>query len=930
MKKSIDIHGISTTATYKDGNLLKCVNMRKKNGVHKPVTPRKVTRTTTEQYVYEFQHNLPQVGENLIGVRNNNIYLVGTNTETLLTSVTGFKSITQIGNLLQVLDATGIKILWWVDTEYKLIESNFSGGQTATELLPVKVDLKVDGEKMLLPSINTQERKTYNYYTDNSYPSSTLQTSAEKDALAIMTKARSILNREGKLTGFIMACTAIELYDGNYILQSNPILLGQAWDERTRYNMNYNGVQYDYITNPATYYIAEGTYQLISDETDDRSYERAVKYISIHDWDQTDPNGTLMTNEIYPNMLSAIIPIKIGTAATSRRMVAMASCNELKFKVNSNISQDLKPLIKSVSIFISKQVYNYDETKAKYIGYYNFNDSASAYSENYIQIPKTTAEILKELTDNQQFYKVHEIPFDDIKTTTANDGWVTIDLKDKLGENLTMQEELPVDNFTHHNLLPNAQIVYNSKLHAMDYKQELFHGWPLPYMYAQQGIGQFPALHGNIMYGNAYWTEVHIKNENGTSTVIRKKLDTTFNQFELPRFGMLSYPDSRAYKIIVYVQSSSIGYYKQEFKLTASTSHNFAYYINADLKPFNLTYTEGQLQEAPTETNRTIIYRNAMKVSSVNNPFYFPSDTTFTIGTGILLNAGTNAQRMSEGQFGQYDLYVLTTEGLYSLDTGTTIAYNRQSPASLEIPTSAIICATPFGVVFVGKRGLYIINGQQTELISAQIEETSQANSIYGASLSFLTYLKTLKDILYDPNQNELIVVSTAHDYNWVLNIDNKMWYMSTEKIDFEVKNSSPNLLVVAGKTIKDYSQSQTNKAAVALITRPIYFGIDEVKQLQRGILRGRVYQMNTLANSNDLFYSLFGSNDGTNHTILRGFRMLNTKQDRDYKDFDSGMIARSTYRNYSVAFEATVDERSEISHIDFEVADNYKNDKMR
>lgn len=146
MKKSIKIHGISTTATYQEGDCMALVNLRKKNGVHKPVTPRKIVRTTTEQYVYTFQHNLPQTGENLIGVRNNNIYLVGETSETLLTSATGFKSITQIGNILNILDETGIKQLWWINNTYKLIQTNFGNSQEATELLPVKIDLKVDAD----------------------------------------------------------------------------------------------------------------------------------------------------------------------------------------------------------------------------------------------------------------------------------------------------------------------------------------------------------------------------------------------------------------------------------------------------------------------------------------------------------------------------------------------------------------------------------------------------------------------------------------------------------------------------------------------------------------------------------------------------------------------------------------------------------------
>ena len=131
-------------------------------------------------------------------------------------------------------------------------------------------------------------------------------------------------------------------------------------------------------------------------------------------------------------------------------------------------------------------------------------------------------------------------------------------------------------------------------------------------------------------------------------------------------------------------------YSKSEYTLTPSTHHNFSYWISDTLKP--VATAIGYTFQEPFETDRTLIYRNAMKVSSVNNPFYFPAETTYTIGTGTILNAGTNAQRMSEGQFGQYDLYVLTTEGMYSLDTGTEISYNRQSPASL-IPGTIDPCS---------------------------------------------------------------------------------------------------------------------------------------------------------------------------------------------------------------------------------------------
>ena len=78
--------------------------------------------------------------------------------------------------------------------------------------------------------------------------------------------------------------------------------------------------------------------------------------------------------------------------------------------------------------------------------------------------------------------------------------------------------------------------------------------------------------------------------------------------------------------------------------------------------------------------------------------------------------------RISEGQFGQFPLYILTTENIYALNVGQEVLYTTQSPVSNESPTSDVICQTPFGVIFIGKRGLYVINGQQVELLTPFLE----------------------------------------------------------------------------------------------------------------------------------------------------------------------------------------------------------------
>lgn len=974
MKKTIDIKGITTTSLYKDGDCMSVINMRKKNGVLKPVSPRKIIYTLVNQYDELFVHNLPSSGENWIGVKSGKLWYIqniGTpgQTDTELCSIASIPQITQIGNILNILDTTGLKYVIWYENQYVLIDSNFDGAQTDTTLNPVKIDLQVSAA---LGTTGKRAIRLYNSETRFGYSNTgDADNSANRQLRAdatngLLEKAIAGIQSDGGISGFFFACTAVELYDGSFILQSNPVLCGAAWDASTRYtNLAVDGQTFDYKTKQAIFWPqvnggsftnegqfrsgfylgldginlqiqhADGSYSDITPE-DDGGFK-----VELGDGSAAFvPASTNLADTItgyIPNLLGYYDKRYVsGEGVHSNPVWMWASSNKLQFRVNQNIPVQYTSLIKSLSIFITQEVNQYKiADKSSFIeqSRYENQETANYCAENHLPTVKSNAELVTELLTKQNFYRVKEIPFDDLVTgnTTGNitlNTWIDLDLKDKLGDNLVNQDELPVDNFTHHQLVPRMQMVYNSKLHTMDYKTLFSHGFPLSYFQANQGVGQFIA---NQVTPNSatfmYYIVVSIKTSKGISKVVRYST----NALSFSDLGMISYPDSRAKSIIIYQYYNNYTgsfYAKQTYTLTASDTQNYAYYISPDLKPIPFTsFASGNIESIPSEIEREDIYRNGMKVSSVNNPFYFPSETTFTIGTGFIRNAKPNALQMSAGQFGQYDVYISTSEGFYSMDTGTTVSYNRISPASLEIPISDILCSTPFGVIFVGKRGIYVINGQEVKLLSEMIEQTEIVYSTGNPEIDFLTFISTLRNILYDNVQNELIFVGSGN-YNYVLNITSGMFYLSTEKIDNDVKNVSPNLFVIDGVKIKDYSQQETGTTNISFITRPIYFGIDEVKNLRRAIVRGLIFNMNTTGNN--LFVVLYGSNDGVNFTQLRGFSMPVDKQGRDYKDFDMGLMTRATYRNYCLKLEAEVDESTEVIELDFMVDDDYKNDKMR
>ena len=953
MKKRIDIQGMSTTAAYKDGDCRVMLNLRKKNGVLRPVTPRKEVRTLAYTYDYMFQHNLPQTGENLLGVRAGKLYWIKRdNSEVELVAVNNLRSITQIGNIVNILDDGGIRHAWWSDGSYKIFSSSFEGGQSDGIIGPLKVELKVEGIQHDLERLMTYHWSE----TDTPWHGNDQDTINSRRALSagMLQKAYAKHAADGELKGFSMAIIAFELYDGTYALQGAPTLLGQSWDANTRYSgLTIGPNTYDYYNSPAKYHplSTDGISIFFVDEVftanvdisyDERWYKKIRSGSKMQAGVGNVSGQSTARTSFFGDMCTTYTLIETPQIGSKKKLVAITSANKLQFRISNNISQSYQNLIKSVSVFMSPEVSMFKINEdCQYIGFYDGNGTNSGKTENYLPSRKTNAEILKELSDNQQFYKVYEISFDQLQAIAPNT-WIDIDLKGKLGENLKYQDELPVGNT--HTLLPKSQLAYNAKLHALGYTQELFRGWPVNYFHDITQTGQYNADDYGTIPNERWleWVSVKIKTEGGTSKVVR--VTHQASQSDLLQLkglqSMISYPDARAFEITFHRNFwnetfSRFDYSEKVYPLMASETHNFAYYINPDLKPNNWAYpftnssSNGAIGIPPAEANRTLYYRNAIKVSLGNNPFYFPPEAVMTVGTGNILAGGANAMQMSEGQFGQYDLYILTDEGIYSLDTGTTINYNRISPASLEVPTSNIICNTPHGLVFVGRKGAYILAGASPMHISAALEEAATYTKVGAIDYDFNEFLKTLSDIMYNPFEREIIFVG-ADDYHYVFHIDSKAWYISTEPISIEVKNAQPQLLVAVNDKIKSYNMSQSNMAQIGFELRPMYFGVDEVKKMQKAVIRGQFKYLNTDVFSNEPFLSIYGSRDAIEQKMLRGWKIPSNLQGRNYKDFDSGMMAKTSFRSYIVAMKAEVDEKSSIEYIDFDISDPLNNDKMR
>ncbi|NDV46109.1 hypothetical protein D0T49_03515 [Paludibacter sp. 221] len=909
MKKSIDIQGISTTSLYNEGDCAEAVNVRKKNGALHPVTPRKVIKELDRKYDIIVVHSNSDY-ENWIGVileaEKSTIYYNINNVAIQIGSVSGkINSIQQIGNTLSFVTEDDIYYALYTENDYKLIG-----------VLPE------------LPVIQFGSDDAHLYTkTDTSSWTGGVNPDSEEIELHVKSLVYGIINKikeenESVLFDGHLIRYAFRLHDNSLIKHSPPILLLPGI-EKVKHESKYKELEHEF------------------------GGILAAKYATL----KAESGGS---SGVYRNNLSATI-----TAYSVLLNYDLSTLN------------DFKDIIKSVDVFLSpalnlsnienirKDIQSGQEQPNEVYHEY-FWTPFPLIAEGYkivkhihpvieaagkfvkTQIPLEAINTVKE---ESLFYHIRslEIGSEGVDVKFPD---VAKDLIPNL-DNLVYQEQMSTDSFSHHNIGAGNALIYNSRLHLSDIKTTFFKGFsPDYFQWNGNRYNDVSAAEELLTVPRYIVVELNVDNVKKYAISEYKANDKEGAFFS----AYFSYPDSRATRFYVITrQIPNILRCIFSEELTAHNSLNISYFLRANYKTRSTNTPQigtihpitdlASMFKIPSDLDwdkiPTYKEQNKIRVSELNNPFYFPAINTYMASNGEILNMAANVMNVSDRNFGMYPLYIATTQGFFMLSVGSgEVVYSNVTPSSSrEVPVLGLLCPTPYGIAFVGQRGIYIINGNETTCITLPVEQFPESMVLDGDKkqlVSFREYIKTLSALIYNPTENELIIVNKDYGFNYVYCFDTRNIYQSTERIDYEVGNTYPKLLVAEGNKIKDYFQSGTNVSHIEFTLRPLYFGIDEVKKLQRAIVRGLFYQVRSNLPANKAFLALYGSNDGVNHTLLRGFGMPANVQGQDYKDFDLGLMTRSTYRNYFLSLIADVDEETEIRHIDFEIADSYTNDKMR
>ncbi|NDW19286.1 hypothetical protein D0T53_10215 [Dysgonomonas sp. 216] len=875
------INGITTTSTYSDGDCYSLVNLRSKNGALHPVAPRKIVQELSQKYSIVFVHQNNDY-KNWIGVVNNE------ETSSVYWDIRSDKpKLIQenIQDKIHSIQQTGNTIsLVTEDNVFYLFYHNseyrFLG--EIPELPPIMIGS--------MPV--TSRGQTHWFRFDDEYGSGTIT----KDSFIDATKGLVNIGMNKLVNGwtgssgiehkgygwmFFDACLiryAFRLFDGTLVKHSAPILFMP-----TNYIIRAKNIIYKFsggrLTGDSEIFVG--------------GYRATLNYnFAFPDWEKW------------------------------------------------------KDIITSVDMFVSAPlgVSNIENIRKDM----PTNDTVSTLAFNLIK--EISSDAFRSIEESSTFYYAKSFDLGVANVDLSNpDIFPSKDKELTKMDNLIYQEVMSDDNLSNHKYGSKVSYAYNNRLHIADIKTTFFNGFdPRQFQWYNTKDSRSGDYNGYKYIDAPFqkWKrliiEVEIATGYSTERVYKSYTeDDSTGFYKLFMSAFISYPDPRAKRLIIYMLAEDDNYYQvAKFNLTAHKFMNLAYFINDGLKPIISDNVSVQVTEPDISKVATIQEPNKIKVSELSNPLRFPNANTYLVSNGTVLAMATNTMNVSDRNYGQFPLYVFTSQGIWNLNVGSNeVVYSSISaPTHPEAPTTSVVCSTPFGVVFTSQRGLQIINGQSVEFISPQLEsdylhinmelpDAQCKDVIYLFNdKSFKEYLKGIENIIYNPYESEIIISDRDSPYNYVLNLASKSFYKSTEQIDITVENVFPKLLVIGNNILKDYEVSNNKYVHISIVLRPLIFGSLDIKNLERIILRALLVDIQNITENKKSVIMAHHSNDGVNFPALRGL----TTNPCNRSDYDMGLFASSKFRQFIFSFAGMVDESSRINFLDTQIKQEYDNSKMR
>lgn len=576
-------------------------------------------------------------------------------------------------------------------------------------------------------------------------------------------------------------------------------------------------------------------------------------------------------------------------------------------------------IISSIDIFVSDQVYTFD-TNWKYEGggivglspvspaqqasraaddsgdinflaapafgiYQKYRETlrpgtAPSPAEKYVQIweepdtsqgariglcPGRSQKLYKGIREESHFYLAKSIPVKELQANT----WKELVMDEGALSSISAREAMTDDYNSHDSLYPRDMFVYNNRLNLIGMARKIFDG------FEPQAMLPYTDGHVTANPGGTYTEDppkpctcraVVFIRENGTEYVASSGTSFMPDARGFPLY--LYYPNVNAYRMVLMRWGASGNEY-YDLPLKKHAFLNGAYWFNDFKEPLPDT----SVKELPGTGESIIPMPNQIYTSAVNNPFYFPVANILEVGTGEILALASMTKPVSTGQFGEFPLYVFTTEGIWALQVGNDGTFVAKQPVSRDVCYNAhSVTRIDNAVLFSTERGIMMVQGGTTAPITDILEGPAfdiPSLPHFGQLLAnaglqpgnipavrFDDYSKGCK-MAYDYIHQRLFAFNPGYAYAYVFSFKTKAWGMAACDFTGSIQAYPDTYMTDKSGKILNLSRLDYSRPVNGLlITRPLKFQANDIlKTLPTSIHRGKF-------NKGDVRGALYGSRD--------------------------------------------------------------------
>jgi len=541
-------------------------------------------------------------------------------------------------------------------------------------------------------------------------------------------------------------------------------------------------------------------------------------------------------------------------------------------------------------------------------GYEPSTDTRNTMGMEEIILPSfDDDDVIKDVNNKNLFYLVNSIDVQDLQfidNSLPQNGRKKIPIeKGILGDSLYTRETLADDYNSHDLLSADVMHTYNSRLHLGNVKRKISDAFNasayIPFTTTCKPFDDESASY-IIPIGtkSKYTVYLHIT-EDGKDIVVKGD-DAVLGFHGDYQFLYLYCNNNKAHKATIHSVKYNIDTADPSFTSVYElplTKHDF---LNGSFffGGFDPGVCYGTIPSVSSDSDRTIDVPNKLYVSEVGNPFSFPVTGINTIGAGEIIGLASASREMSQGQFGQFPLYALCSDGVWALSTNDTGGYSAIQPITRDVcVNNKSILSTDRDVLFATSRGIIRLYGSQSECITdsvmshkvvnftdsttglkyisslfGQLGITNASEMVLGSFESFLVNCQ----MIYDYMHQRIIAFNTGGKYAYVFSLNSGQWGIMQSTIASTV-NSYPEAMAMDGNGhLVNFSTYVGSDIKGLFISRPIKLGVPDVIKtintiLQRGQFRdGKL--CTALYGSRDLIHwNLVGSSQSHRIRNIRG-----------------------------------------------------------